>query len=366
MTFKSMGEDAYFVASNSADGFFCHYSECFDNVCVRRVFAIKGGPGTGKSHFLRTVAEYAQARSWRCDYIYCSSDPSSLDAVILSKGEDCIALLDATAPHVYEPHTPGVREEIVNLGEFWDSAKLAEHAKEIEKWNQKKKQGYQMAYRYLSAYGEMSKNRDELVAPYIRLEAMEDYAEKLFWDIPCGKAFSMRHALMRSVGMNGLVAFDTYFAQANRIFLVEDCRGSSQYFMRLIYRLAERKRLKIRVSHDPILPERIDGIFICENGFAFAVGKPEECAYPYKRIGTRRFVDISAMKAIKAPLNHAEQMRRAMLGGAVEAMVGVSDAHFQIEALYIASMDFEKKENFTKEFCERWFPLQSAESCDTI
>lgn len=366
MTLKSLGEDAYFVASNSANGFFCHYSECFDDLRVRRVFAVKGGPGTGKSHFMRAVAEYAQTRAWSCEYIYCSSDPSSLDGVILSSGNDCVALLDATAPHVYEPRTPGVREEIVNLGAFWDGAKLGEHAEKIEEWNKKKKEGYQMAYRYLSAYGEMSENRDALVAPYIRHEAMEDYAEKLFWDIPCGKRFSMRHALIRSIGMKGIVGFDTYFAQAKRIFLVEDCRGSAQYFMRLLYHLAERKRLRIRVSHDPILPERIDGILICENGYVFAVGKPEECAYPYKRIGTRRFVDISAMKEIKAPLNHAEQMCRAMLGGAVDAMARVCDAHFHIEELYVASMDFAEKEKFTKAFCERLFPLQSEESCDTI
>lgn len=366
MTLTSTGEDAYFAASNSAKGFFSYYAECFDDARIQRVFAIKGGPGTGKSYFMRSVAAYAQAQQWECEFIYCSSDPRSLDGIILSRGDSCIALLDATAPHVYEPRMPGVREEIVDLGAFWDAERLAEHAKEIEAWNQKKQSAYKSAYRYLSAYGTMMENRDALVAPYIRLDDMETYAEKLFWEIPCGKSFSFRHALMRSVGMDGLVGFDTYFAQARRIFLVEDCRGSAQYFMRMLYHLAERKRLRVRVSHDPILPERIDGLFLCECGYAFAVGKTTECPYSYKRIGTRRFVDVSSMKAIKAPINHAEQMCRAMLGGTVEAMKRVREAHFHLETLYISSMDFAAKEEFTKDFCQKLFPLQSGENCDTI
>lgn len=361
MIMKSMGEDAYFAASNSAFGFYSYYPQCFDAARVRRVYAIKGGPGTGKSRFMREVAEYAKERGAACEYIYCSSDPNSLDGVILTLGEECIALLDATAPHVYEPCVPGAREEIVNLGAFWDGEKLAGRIDEINEQNAEKKKAYRMAYRYLAAYGEMSANRDDLVAPYIRLEAMEQFAQKLLWEIPRGKGFSSQPALIRSVGMEGVVSFDTYFAGAKRIFLVEDCRGSAQYFMRILYQQIERKRLKIRISHDPILPERIDGIYLCEHDLAFVVGKGADCSYPYKRVGTRRFVDTASMKDIKSLLNHAEQMCRAMLGGAVQALTLVRKAHFCMEEIYIASMDFVAKEAFTKSFCEGLFHLKNRE-----
>ena len=359
MVMKSNGEDAYFAASNSAFGFYSYYPQCFDSERIHHVYAIKGGPGTGKSRFMRDVAEYARKRQWHVEYVYCSSDADSLDGVILSLEDFCIALLDATAPHVYEPSSPGVREDIVNLGAFWDSAKLLERADEIADWNEKKKKAYQMAYRYLAAYAEMSAIRDALVAPYMNLDAMEMFASRLMFDIPMGSAFCNLPALIRSVGMHGMVAYDTYFAQAEKIYLIEDCRGSAQYFMRLLYRLCERKRLRIRVSHDPILPDRIDGIFLCESGLAFVVGREEECTYPYKRVGTRRFVDTASMKPIKESLNHAEQMCRAMQGGAVDALSMVRDAHFKLEDIYIASMDFDAKEAFTKSFCQKLFHLQN-------
>lgn len=361
MNIKSTGEDAYFAASNSRSGFFSYYPQCFDTERIGHVFAIKGGPGTGKSYFMRAVSEHARRGGWQAEYVYCSSDPDSLDGVILTRDGNGVAILDATAPHVYEPTTPGVREEIIDLGAFWNRDALTAHADEIQAMNTEKREAYRQAYRYLAAYGEMSENRDELVAPYIRTDAMESFAEKLFWNVPRGRGFREQPALMRSIGMQGQVGFDTYFARAEKIFLVEDCRGSAQYFMRILYQLAQKRRLRLRVSHDPILPERIDGLYLCDCDWVFAVGRTEECAYPYKRVGTRRFVDTTAMKSVRAPLNHAEQMCRAMLGGARDALARVCEVHFKIEEIYAASMDFAAKEAFTKSFCETHFPLQCEE-----
>ena len=100
MTIRKTDEDAYFAASNSAEGFFSYYPQCFDASRIRHVYAVKGGPGTGKSRFLRDVAQAGESLGWQCEYIYCSSDPDSLDGVILTGEETCIALVDATAPHM--------------------------------------------------------------------------------------------------------------------------------------------------------------------------------------------------------------------------------------------------------------------------
>ena len=85
MSIKTTGRDAYFAASNSAKGFISYYEEVFRSSRIGHIWAIKGGPGTGKSRFLQEVSDYAVARGWQCEYVYCSSDPSSLDAVILTR-----------------------------------------------------------------------------------------------------------------------------------------------------------------------------------------------------------------------------------------------------------------------------------------
>ncbi len=353
---RTTGEDAYFAASNSAKGFHSYYAACFDNARVGRLYAVKGGPGTGKSRFLREVAVFGAERGWHAEYIYCSSDPDSLDGVILTKsGEQGVALLDATAPHVYEPNRVGYREEIVNLGAFWDSDALRAKADEIAEWNRRKQEAYRRAYRYLAGYGEMSDTRDELTAPFLRRDAIRAYAERLMKDIPDGERFCPQTALICSVGMRGVVAFDTFFAMAEKRYLIEDCRGSAAILTDALYRIAEKKRLSARVSRDPILPEKIDGLYFPEAGLAFVVSRGGGSALPHRRVGMRRFVETGAMHGIRGKLNFSERMRRAMLEGAVEMLGEVREAHFKVEEIYIRAMDFGAKETFTKAFCELLF-----------
>lgn len=359
MTVRSNREDAYFAASNSASGFWSYYTDVFDHARVRRLFAIKGGPGTGKSRFLREVAENGEQAGYRCEYIYCSSDPDSLDGVILTRGDDCIALIDATAPHAYEPAHPGVREEIINLGVFWDHKILAQNADRIAEINLQKSQAYQRAYRYLAGVGRMVENRDALVKPFVDIEGIEAFASRLLRDVKAEGEFDSYPALMRSVGMRGEVMVDTFLRQANKIYLMEDCRGISRYLMQYLLNISKQKGLHIRLSYDPILPDRIDGIFLCESKIAFVVASAEECAYPCKQVRMRRFLNTASMRGVRGEVNFCERMRRLMLEGAIEALTQVKDWHFLVEEQYISTMRFSEKENFTKIFCEGLFGLKN-------
>ena len=276
MSIKTTGQNAYFAASNSTNGFVSYYEEVFRAPRINHIWAIKGGPGTGKSRFLGDVAGYAAARGWMSEYIYCSSDPASLDAVILTKeGEGTIALLDATAPHLFEPVSPGAWEDIVNLGQFWSSEALSCRRTEIEQLNREKGEAYRRAYRYLSGFGDMRANRDTLVSPYIQKEKIAAFAQKLLREEPMGEAYCAQPALMHSIGMRGEVALDTYFREAKEIFVIADCHGAAQYLMMELGKLATQKRLSIRISHDPVEAEKIDGLFLCNSGIAFVVC-PEE------------------------------------------------------------------------------------------
>lgn len=117
----------YFVCANSAQGFRSFFPEALAD--LDRVYLLKGGPGTGKSTLMRRLGEAFLEQGEDVDYLYCSSDPASLDGVILCDRKT--AVVDATAPHVLEPTAPGAKEEYLNLGVLWDSQKLMPHKEEI-------------------------------------------------------------------------------------------------------------------------------------------------------------------------------------------------------------------------------------------
>ncbi len=353
MTVRKTGEDAYFVASNSANGFQSYYRECFDADRIEHVYAIKGGPGTGKSYFLRAVSDFGEAHGWRSEKIYCSSDPDSLDGVLLFRDGHGLAFLDATAPHVYEPHSPGLREDIVNLGQFWNVERLGTHAEMLTDLQKRKGEEYRRAYRYLASVGEMAYIYQSLALPYFSLSAMERFAKKLMREISVGTGYAASCALISSIGMKGSVLLDTYFANAEKIFLIDDCKGIAAHFLRMIGECAVEKRQPIRISYDPILPDRINGIFFEEERIAFVACEKEACTYPHKTVRLRRFVRVSEMRSIKERLLYASRMMQAMTDGALDCLKHVNELHFEIEKLYMAAMDFEEKEAFTKRFCHK-------------
>ena len=104
----------FFLAANSGRGFV----SCYEDFPGEGVFLhiIKGGPGTGKSGFMRRIRDAAAARGLDTESILCSGDPDSLDAVCIPALAQ--AWVDGTAPHVREPAVFGTDSDYVNLGQF--------------------------------------------------------------------------------------------------------------------------------------------------------------------------------------------------------------------------------------------------------
>ena len=91
-----------FPGGNTANGSF----NFFDNIIpqnVNRIFCLKGGPGVGKSSFMKKIAKEFIEKGYDVELHYCPSDPSSLDGVVILKLG--VVLLDATAPHIVTQKT---------------------------------------------------------------------------------------------------------------------------------------------------------------------------------------------------------------------------------------------------------------------
>lgn len=150
--------EQYFAAANGIGGFSSLFSEVFSAIAYKRIYIIKGGPGSGKSTFLHRLANACTRRGIRTEKILCSSDPDSLDGLVLP--EQKIALLDGTAPHAAEPRLPGATETILNFFDFYDCDSLREHKEELLTLSEEKVYMYQSAYRLLHALGPLHAQLD--------------------------------------------------------------------------------------------------------------------------------------------------------------------------------------------------------------
>ncbi len=354
---------AYFAASNSEDGFHSRYESCFRGR-ADRTYIIKGGPGTGKSRLMREVTEAAERAGWTAELYFCSSDPDSLDAVFLQHADGrSLTLLDGTAPHVMEAESPGAREQLIDLGAYWDEAALYAQRERIATLTEQKQEAYALTYDYLRAAGQCMRGLERLLAPAVNQNALERLVVRLVSGASSsGKGASPRGAVFGvctdALSMRGRVHLPTFEEQAVRLCSIERCYGLEYTLLRALLREGLRRGERMTVSYHPVFREIPDALFFEDSGVAFVIHTRELQLRPscyHREIKLRRLTDAAMLRQRREALRAAQRQRDALLSLAEGALAKAKEPHFALEDIYSAAMDFAAKEAMTNALCAGLF-----------
>ena len=113
---------ALFPGAMGPEGFISCFDHLMPETKLRRLLILKGGPGVGKSTFMRRIHALLSSQGEETILYFCSGDPDSLDAV--AAPEAGVLILDGTAPHIVDPVIPGARDSLINLGVCLDEAAM--------------------------------------------------------------------------------------------------------------------------------------------------------------------------------------------------------------------------------------------------
>lgn len=351
---KRFNGGVFFAGANSAHGFVSFYDSILGDKKIERVYILKGGPGTGKSSFMKKAAEYAASKGMSAEIYRCSSDPDSLDGVVI---DEKVAILDGTAPHTVDMSLPGVRDEIINLGAFWDDNALKERSAEIEELISKKAEGYKKAYRYLSAYGDVRDLNSALTAPCFLENKAKRSIDRVFSRLLTGGGYRADHGVVSSVGMKGRVCYDTYERFADKIYFVDDFLDSAHLYLRYVMEKAKQTNTPIRVSYDPVQCTP-DALYFYEGRVLFvAVSDGRESHYKAEtvRINMRRFFEAASVKDIRSEYRLNVKLAEALMDSALDSLRMAGRYHFALEEIYASCMDFEAEDVFCRNFLENIF-----------
>ncbi len=335
----------FFLGANSCEGFVSHFRDCFENADGWRAILIKGGPGTGKSSLMRYVAASASERGLAPTLCPCSSDPDSLDGVII--GEKRVALLDATAPHTVDPKLPGACEEILNLGQFWNSELLYENAAAIRAVTNQNSRLHKTAARYLSAAGETMFDNLRLQHTCIDYGRLSTFAARLCDRLlppPSGKTGREQIRFAEGITPRGVVCFpESVTDYYGDVFIIDDKIGGVSTEICDTFRTRAREAgLDIITLKSPFLPSALcDGVLIPE--LSLAVVREDEFMRfntDARRIHTRRFTCLAALKAHRNRMIFNRRITRELLNTAADTLGDAKAVHDQLERFYIAAMDF--------------------------
>ncbi len=322
----------YFASANSGKGFINYFPQIFSSLEYH--YIIKGGPGTGKSSLMKKIAEKAVSLGMDVDCYLCSSDPDSLDGVIIR--DLSIGITDGTSPHSSDPLYPGAKGEIIDLGLCWDKSKIIENKAEIIELSDKKSREFRYSYSYLSAALKASRTKDEITSETADLPKIQSFAERSInkLDIKKGRYYM---TLTDAITVKGHKILDTYTSDADQLYCVDDTYGISNLIFKCIKSLLDG--YEFCISYDALDPEKINMIYIpsCKTLFSknTALGK---------HINTKRFIDHDAYRSIKNRSQQTQKLIASFSDMAFQCLEEAGKYHFKLEDIYIKAMDFKKKE----------------------
>ncbi|MBR6532991.1 MAG: hypothetical protein IKT44_00990 [Clostridia bacterium] len=348
----------YFLAANSCEGFVSHFGDCYNPHDNWKAYIIKGGPGTGKSSFMKRVAKSAEERDEKYILCPCSSDPQSLDAVILPDKKTVI--LDGTAPHTLDPVYPAVCEEILNFGQFWDSGKIGK-SDEIITVTDQNKALHKTAAKYLNAAGQIMLDSYKIALSCTKKAQVKTFAEKM-----CKKYIPHKSgtpyewvAFLGGITPNGIITYpETVINSCENLVIISDkFHTVSNGIMNEIRNYCLINGYEIIAIKNPFLPTLLtDHIIIPELSLAFVTETQDiQFEYDARRIHSRRFTSNKMLHNSKERLKLNRKITKSLLDSASNTLDKAKAVHDKLESYYINAMDFEALDEFTEKFCKKVF-----------
>ncbi len=339
----------YFLGGNTPQGFYSYYDYLIDGEKAKKVYVIKGGPGTGKSTLMKSVANWGEDNGFEVDYLHCSSDPSSLDGIII---DGDIAMVDGTSPHIVDPKNPGCVETIVNMGDFWDEGRLRESKEKIIEINKKIKGYFALAYNYLAAAGSIYKNIPECCnGRIVKSTAKTIFDEAAGRESVCGKG-KIRKLFASATGPAGTISFADSLALKKCYVLKTDFAKGTSGVMQKIAQIFLDNGYDTELFYDPLAPdELIEHICVPEIGVSVLtsiglsnITNENACV-----------IDVDEIMSITTcgkEYIHNKLMTETLVKEASAIIAKAKQKHDELEHCYIPCMDFESANKELKRIIE--------------
>ena len=367
-----------FPGGNTPYGFHSYYNYIMPQNKAEKIFCLKGGPGTGKSTIMKEIGEYFIDNGEDVDFLWCSSDPDSLDGVVIKNRN--AAVVDGTAPHIVDPENPGAVDRITDLGAYWDESLLRASRESILRCNKETGDCFRLAYGYLRCAGGYHSFLTDITDSMVR--DTDKYDMRMQLDLALDNISSIKRAETKSRNDHVMGRIHRsgnkkrFFADAitpagvrsgleslteniGRLVIIRSKTGfDTGDLIRSADERLRRAGFDTEVYYCPMEPlthpehvisQKADVAVITENEYH---SLPSGCVHSRKT----RVIEIMTDDSVKKISDDMMiDLRVRMLENINKAVKMLSDAkahHDELEGYYIPAMDFSKVRTAGREIIE--------------
>lgn len=336
-----------FPGGNTSQGFFSYYDNILTQDEATRIIIIKGGPGVGKSTFMKKIAEEMLDRGYNVEFMHCTSDNSSLDGLVIPSIK--VAVMDGTAPHVIDPKNPGAVDEIIHLGDFWNEEGLRANREYIIKHNKEVGRQFARAYRYLKAaaaiYDDTRVIHSWALDKAKVNEAAADVIDMVFGRLALSDCEGKQRNLFASaITPDGLKNYLKSLLTTEKVYIFRGKQGTdTEKVLEKIKCTAIERGLDVEAYYCTMNPGKIEHLILPDIDVAFTT----ENKYHEIKIEADMIIDFNAfldqkiLEDYTEVLEYNEREFDKLLAKAIETIGKAKTLHDEMEQYYIPNMDFE-------------------------
>lgn len=346
-------ESVFYLGACTSKGFVSHYDSLLEE--VRNLNIIKGGSGCGKSTFMRAIGQAARERGLDVSYILCSSDPDSLDAVLIP--ELSVGFVDGTAPHVLEPKLCGGSVNYLNFGEFYDRAAMQPNEAEILEIQTKNRAQYPLVTACLHAADALFDCVRYSTENTSYHEEMQAISECLCLSAlrPRGQKGKTVRRFLTAITPKGMkYCSQSPSALCSRVYVLRDNYSLAPRLLETVHKRATELGHDCIACFSPLLPEgkpthllipSADTAFVCESR-DFPYDGPCFC---------RIDLDATLSQSLRKELEFCCQTTSNLLYQATAHLREAKLWHDRIEQLCKPFVDFKAVDALTRETIKALF-----------
>ena len=354
-----------YPGNNTPEGFFSYYQYILSQREADKIICIKGGPGVGKSTFMRKIGEKLLNDGHNIDFMHCSSDNGSLDGIVLRDKK--IAMIDGTSPHIVDPINPGAVDSIIHLGDFWDEEGIRKNRDALISNNERIKSIFARAYNYLAAAGKMYDNLSSIYESAIKNEEIYKISARIIGTELAHKEISPQQGDTKKYFASAITpnGFENYLKTLingyKRIYLIKAPVGiGSERMLNLFMESALYRGFEVEGYYCPMKPStKLEHLLIPELSLAFVTTNKFHTIDEQTLQGdiitidlhdVIRYEDIEYQQEI---LNDSLKKMEELLNKGIGCLSQAKKEHDSLESYYIPNMDFMKIEALRQELTEK-------------
>lgn len=341
-----------FPGGNTSQGFFSYYSNIITPNEAEKIFIIKGGPGVGKSTFMKRAGEAFLQKGFDVEFLHCSSDNNSLDGIKIPKLK--IAFIDGTSPHIVDPRNPGAVDEILNFGEFWDEKGIKAHKEDIIKTNKEIGLIFARAYKYLKAAYTVYEDSSEIYNISLDKGRLNLFTYGLIEDIFGGIGIATEEGARRSLFASAITPkgccnhLDSIMT-VNKVYeIVSDIGKGEEKILEKVNSAALERGFSVEAYYCALNPYKLEHLVIPGLDMAFTTSNNyhKSTVEKYASIDMSHFYNQQTLENYKDDLYQNIVEFDNLMSIALLTISRAKALHDRLETYYISNINFRAIDEF--------------------